>query len=218
MKKLASWLQKLDAVPEPSDAMMLSQLDGYLAGILVCPELIMPGEWLPPIWNPDEAADPVFEDEKQLSSTVNLIMRHYNTIGRGMGRSGDHYEPIYDVQSETGIVIPVFWLMGFSRAMLLRPESWLAIAEGDDEDAAMALSILMALCSTSEAETGLSKEEYEELLEQAPEMIPHCVKQLNDWRLQNEGYSAAATVPKVGRNSPCPCGSGKKFKKCCGLN
>ena len=23
---------------------------------------------------------------------------------------------------------------------------------------------------------------------------------------------------KVGRNDPCPCGSGKKYKKCCGLN
>lgn len=23
------------------------------------------------------------------------------------------------------------------------------------------------------------------------------------------------TAPKVGRNEPCPCGSGKKFKKCC---
>ena len=23
-------------------------------------------------------------------------------------------------------------------------------------------------------------------------------------------------VPKVGRNDPCPCGSGKKYKKCCG--
>jgi preprotein translocase subunit SecA len=22
--------------------------------------------------------------------------------------------------------------------------------------------------------------------------------------------------PKIGRNDPCPCGSGKKFKKCCG--
>ena len=22
--------------------------------------------------------------------------------------------------------------------------------------------------------------------------------------------------PKVGRNDPCPCGSGKKYKKCCG--
>ncbi len=25
------------------------------------------------------------------------------------------------------------------------------------------------------------------------------------------------TSPKVGRNNPCPCGSGKKFKKCCGM-
>jgi uncharacterized protein YecA (UPF0149 family) len=24
------------------------------------------------------------------------------------------------------------------------------------------------------------------------------------------------TMPKVGRNDPCPCGSGKKFKQCCG--
>jgi preprotein translocase subunit SecA len=26
------------------------------------------------------------------------------------------------------------------------------------------------------------------------------------------------TTPKVGRNEPCPCGSGKKFKKCCGAS
>jgi uncharacterized protein YecA (UPF0149 family) len=24
-------------------------------------------------------------------------------------------------------------------------------------------------------------------------------------------------APKVGRNNPCPCGSGKKYKKCCGV-
>ncbi|MDT1878169.1 hypothetical protein FPK46_29200, partial [Acinetobacter baumannii] len=24
------------------------------------------------------------------------------------------------------------------------------------------------------------------------------------------------TRPLIGRNDPCPCGSGKKFKKCCG--
>ncbi|MGD9949714.1 MAG: YchJ family protein [Desulfobulbus sp.] len=29
--------------------------------------------------------------------------------------------------------------------------------------------------------------------------------------------SPAAKTKKVGRNDPCPCGSGKKFKKCCGL-
>ena len=26
------------------------------------------------------------------------------------------------------------------------------------------------------------------------------------------------TGPKVGRNDPCPCGSGKKYKQCCGKN
>lgn len=25
-------------------------------------------------------------------------------------------------------------------------------------------------------------------------------------------------TPKIGRNDPCPCGNGRKFKKCCGKN
>ena len=28
--------------------------------------------------------------------------------------------------------------------------------------------------------------------------------------------SAIRTTPKIGRNDSCPCGSQKKFKKCCG--
>jgi uncharacterized protein YecA (UPF0149 family) len=30
------------------------------------------------------------------------------------------------------------------------------------------------------------------------------------------GAIVRRTAPKVGRNDPCPCGSGKKYKKCCG--
>ncbi|WP_442873000.1 SEC-C metal-binding domain-containing protein [Aurantimonas sp. C2-3-R2] len=30
--------------------------------------------------------------------------------------------------------------------------------------------------------------------------------------------SAMPTFGKVGRNDPCTCGSGKQYKKCCGLN
>ena len=39
-----------------------------------------------------------------------------------------------------------------------------------------------------------------------------------------DGYTLMMTISttmlikKVGRNDPCPCGSGKKYKKCCGLN
>jgi tetratricopeptide (TPR) repeat protein len=35
------------------------------------------------------------------------------------------------------------------------------------------------------------------------------------WLRVNESASQAVTRPKVGRNDPCPCGSGKKYKKCC---
>ncbi len=31
-----------------------------------------------------------------------------------------------------------------------------------------------------------------------------------------ESFQIVNTEPKVGRNDPCTCGSGKKFKKCCG--
>ena len=33
-----------------------------------------------------------------------------------------------------------------------------------------------------------------------------------------ENYQRRRKGPKVGRNDPCPCGSGKKYKKCCGRN
>jgi uncharacterized protein YecA (UPF0149 family) len=45
----------------------------------------------------------------------------------------------------------------------------------------------------------------------------------DDWDtdLEDEGprqpdMTIVNTAPKVGRNEPCPCGSGKKYKKCCG--
>lgn len=33
----------------------------------------------------------------------------------------------------------------------------------------------------------------------------------------NQGFPSEPICPKVGRNDPCPCGNGKKYKKCCGM-
>jgi len=38
-------------------------------------------------------------------------------------------------------------------------------------------------------------------------------------RNNGDGSSQPIEKPKkIGRNDPCPCGSGKKYKKCCGKN
>ena len=55
------------------------------------------------------------------------------------------------------------------------------------------------------------------------------IRQMKKWmkeheqELRNEGTANLPKVetvvhdgPKIGRNDPCPCGSGKKYKKCCG--
>ena len=42
--------QYLDSDLSPDECMGLSDLDGFLTGIVVGPELIMPSEWLPVIW------------------------------------------------------------------------------------------------------------------------------------------------------------------------
>jgi uncharacterized protein len=44
------------------EVMLLEELDGFIAGLLTCPELIMPGDWLPLVWHQDSADQSAFED------------------------------------------------------------------------------------------------------------------------------------------------------------
>ena len=40
-------------------------------------------------------------------------------------------------------------------------------------------------------------------------------KMVEEYGLEDKIKSLISTEPKIGRNDPCPCGSGKKYKKCC---
>jgi len=51
-------------------------------------------------------------------------------------------------------------------------------------------------------------------VEAPPEMKP----QEKEVTTTNESFSQAKSNKVVGRNDPCPCGSGKKYKNCCGKN
>lgn len=46
---------------------------------------------------------------------------------------------------------------------------------------------------------------------------PPPADELPDWEIEPPAVAVPYLAPpKVGRNDPCPCGSGKKYKKCCG--
>jgi uncharacterized protein len=64
-----------DRAPENSTG--LSDLDGFLTGIVVGPELIMPSEWLPLNWGGEE---PEFADMDEAKAVLGTIMGRYNEI------------------------------------------------------------------------------------------------------------------------------------------
>ena len=61
----------------PNECMGLSDLDGFLTGIVVGPELILASEWLPVIWGGEE---PEFKTEAEMRTVVGTIMGRYNEI------------------------------------------------------------------------------------------------------------------------------------------
>ena len=202
------------------EPMLLSELDGFLAGILVCPELIIPSDWLPIALGQEGEDTAAFEGEEALQDTIRLVFKHYNTLSRELQRGEGRYRPVFDVDQRHNEVLWELWMGGFERAMALRPESWLAIAhDADDKDAPVAMAGMIALIARAGNEAEADPECTADLTEVAPDLIPRWVEVLNDWRLRN---TTDQPIPmkstKVGRNQPCPCGSGKKYKKCCGLN
>ena len=67
-----------------ADAMLLEELDGFIAGLLICPELIKPSEWLPIVWGSEED-EPAFYDIPldHLNRVLGLVMEHYNDVVHG---------------------------------------------------------------------------------------------------------------------------------------
>src|SRR5688500_19645278 len=84
--------QFLMSEASPENCMQLSDLDGFLTGIAIGPELVKPSEWLPAIWGDDE---PVFENEEQVQTVIGAIMGRYNEILRVLNIDPETFAPIF---------------------------------------------------------------------------------------------------------------------------
>jgi uncharacterized protein len=209
------------------EAMLLEELDGLVAGVLVCPEMISPSEWLPVVWGrTDEEAAPAFDSMDHLNEVLALVMEHYNDLAKRLFGKPKTYAPYFAIDDRNGDVLWELWIEGFEKAVKIRPAAWQALLEADVETA-KAMSSLLTLADIARGDARFSKLEYEALASTAHELIGPFVLALNKWRIEHhdpsEGIRPSPTSPsasfgKPGRNDPCPCGSGKKYKKCCSLN
>jgi uncharacterized protein len=112
-------------------------------------------------------------------------------------------------------VIARDWVAGFMDGVALRFHGWQALLKSKKYRNYFA-PIAVHL-TDAQGNSPLKPEESENvkaLIEQAAELIPAAVRSIDRFFKQTRPSFEGGT--KVGRNDPCVCGSGKKFKKCCG--
>ena len=220
----------LSAIPAERDGMTIAELDGYVAALIVCPDTIPPSEWLPAVWGEDHE----FGDVAEAEATIAAVMGHYNRIARELAEHPEDYPPVLEIDPNGGETLWEPWIDGFERAMRLRPDACEEIALSDDEEASASVSMIVALDDFYYGRSELTEEAEDELDRLAPGMIPEFVRNLNAWTKSRQigksgrggaGFHAPSVHDdppafgrKVGRNEPCPCGSGQKYKRCCGAH
>jgi len=199
----------------PPECMLLSDLDGFLTGLAVGPEVIPPSEWLPVVWGGET---PRFDDEGRAQAVLGAIMGRYNEIVRQIDE--EMPQPILWRAGDS--VIASDWAYGFAQTIALRPRQWMKIVKSD---AGMLLVPIMMLCEAEALfdDLDLDIDEEDEAVDDAIDVLPATILAIADyWRMtasQKKSFVAGMrSVSRPGRNDPCPCGSGKKFKKCCGAN
>ena len=159
----------LHALPIENMPMTLSELDGYVVGVLACPDMIPPSEWMSHVWG--ETGEANFPDQKTAEATVGAVMAHYNSVAEAMTRS-PWIEPIYEVDPNSDEVMWEPWIDGFTRAMGLRPDAWDRLLAQADEETRTTMIFLMALQEIYTGHSKFTDEEIDEIDLEAPQSDP----------------------------------------------
>jgi uncharacterized protein len=231
------------ATPEPLEPVDAVMLDGYLCGVLVQPVLLEPATWLAHVFDFDGRPLPDDVDASWRERTTGLILRRHAALNRAMLEDGwfdplvlelddeaaagdggaapqgepDPSDPGAGLSPVSQALMP--WVAGFQHACLSFPD----LAEMPDDAVMAALARLYRHLPAEtdeerEVVATLDREHPLATLDAAMEDLVVTVADLHDLTRDMRYHvdTVKRETPKVGRNDPCPCGSGKKFKQCHG--
>jgi uncharacterized protein len=221
----------LARIPEERDPLDVAMLDGFLVGVLLQPESVPRAAWMPYVFDAQGSAIPLPAglDAARLDD---LIMRRYNELAACVA-AREPFDPIvFELEDEAGRVLTGKagiaalepWAVGFANALSAFP-ALQAAYDRDDELAAAVVGVLRHLPPAEDADVG-ERAEYEAQqrdldrdapladLDDAIDELVACV--LDAAEITRPNRPLTRDAPKVGRNDPCPCGSGRKYKACHG--
>lgn len=196
----------------------VTRVHGFLTSIISA-STAMPSDWLPIIFN-DADDESRWQTTDQAQRAMTLAMRFYDDVASALARG--RFRIMVDRIGEEPHAFDVAddWCRGYLFGLGFNDE-WDEAME--DPDVSTWLLPIVGLADLEEQHffhPEKNPEEYRGLLT----AVTYCALNIHEW-WQNRRMSSTApvpqvtvrrSVPKISPNAPCPCGSGKKHKRCCG--
>ena len=216
-----------DSVPE--EAMDFSMMDGFIAALASAPKLTLPSSMLRWVWDSEQGKEaPAFADAQEAESIITLIMRHWNDVNGTLTYAPEEYQPLILERNTDGRTISIIdsWCCGYNKGIAIDRAGWQALLAKHPE-----WFTAMLLYGTEDGWNELERRQ--DSLEQHQtfaDSLASSVRNIHRYWLEqrtppgarSEAPTAASQPdpasrpPKIARNAPCPCGSGKKYKRCHG--
>ena len=206
----------------------LAWIDGLLTATMVSPQFVGPELWLGLACDDDALGNLTLQ---QMNDFAEVLMDRQLEIITQLDEQPDTYRP-YLGSSTDRMAAAGEWAAGFRAGIRVQPEPWAPLI--DNYHTRMVLVAIFCLERDEDLSSGqganspfadVPPERREQMRVIGVDLLPATVAALyvasvelaephdEDDLFSNLPYLREA--PKTGRNEPCPCGSGKKYKKCC---
>lgn len=220
-------LDELDGLlldQDTEEGMTLDMLDGFLHALALGPETVLPSRWLPKVLGQgDGDMLPPVADLDDVKRLVELVMRRFNSIVLSLEQVPPAVYPLWPITSFDADEFEdaQIWAYGFTEAVKLSPAAWQPLFDHPEGRQWYRPIYLLGADEVSPEEDELTRSPAQRAALTA-QIEGSLLRMHAFWLPLRQAVAEREQVrrrsPKVGRNEPCPCGSGKKFKKCCGAS
>jgi len=206
--------QFLNEPERPDDALPLDMAQGLLAAIASGPQPVPQDVWLAAIVGEDRE----FADDAEEREITTLLERFAADTAQQLNE-GEGFDFIL-YGDEDGEDLGD-WAEGYLLGVELADPRWDELADEEDYD-----NMLFPFLALTGDAKQMALEAGEEWMDEAEEtkmldeirtnIASHLLDVRQFWFDKSVPPTVRREGPKIGRNDPCPCGSGKKYKNCHG--
>ena len=227
-------LENLLDDPALEDAMRLDEIQGFLCAALTGPQAIPEDQWLSDILGSETALETAAGEE-----AASLLRKLAQALEAELAAGEPPILLLYPKEGdENGPSDYLPWCQAYLAGVDAATDDWFEFLgeedeeENENEEIREEISYLderlfpfMVLTGEAEAAAREHGEEWPEN-EAREELINDCEEDLSQavtdiflfWAAKRGIETIRRDEPKIGRNDPCPCGSEKKYKQCCGAD